>query len=201
MHPACHDFGSLIDCALKQPWEDVMKKTNFAVILFVLSGIVLGCGGARGKNDTWHKGPMPTGGNFDGVYQSDFGRLELTVQYDGRVTGLYEDDEHSGRLEGTVDDNLLSFEWRQWNYEMRGKIRETRGKGVFQYIVENHESTKTKEYTRLAGWWGYSGGKMNNRWNSVKLSKRSQKRLKSFKPSRVIDQETEYQGTVGFPEE
>jgi hypothetical protein len=117
------------------------------------------------------------------------------------VTGLYEGDEHSGRLEGTVKDNLLSFEWRQWNYEMRGKVRETRGKGVFQYIVETHESTKTKEYTRLAGWWGYARNKMDNRWNAVKLSKRSQKKLKSFRPSNVIDQETEYQGTVGFPEE
>ena len=144
---------------------------------------------------------MPSGGNFDGVYQSDFGRLELTVQQDGRVTGLYEDENHSGRLEGTVEDNLLSFEWRQWNYEMRGKIRETRGKGIFQYILETHESAKTKDYTRLAGWWGYTGGQLNNRWNAVKLSARAQKRLQSFKPSKVIDQEEEYQGTVGFPEE
>jgi hypothetical protein len=53
----------------------------------------------------------------------------------------------------------------------------------------------------LAGWWGYSGGKLNNRWNSVKLSQRSKKRLKAFRPSKVIDQETEYQGTMGFPEE
>jgi hypothetical protein len=117
------------------------------------------------------------------------------------VTGLYEDEKRSGRLEGKVDGNLLSFEWRQWNYEMQGKIRETRGKGIFQYIIEKHESSKTKDYTRIAGWWGYSGGKLNNRWNAVKLSQRSKKRLKSFKPNKVIDQETEYQGTVGFPEE
>ena len=109
-----------------------MKKTKLAVILFLLGALVLGCGGAGKKGDTWKKGPMPEGGNFDGVYQSDFGRLELTIQSDNRVIGLYEDSEHAGRIEGTIEGNLLLFRWRQWNYEMHGKILESNGKGVFQ---------------------------------------------------------------------
>ena len=52
----------------------------------------------------------------------------------------------------------------------------------------------------MAGWWGYGNDKMRNRWNAVKLSERSKKKLTPFRPSKVIDQETEYQGTVGFPE-
>ena len=53
-----------------------MKTNRLALGLFVLAGIVIGCGGAQKGPAKYQKGPMPPDGNFDGVYQSDFGRLE-----------------------------------------------------------------------------------------------------------------------------
>ncbi len=179
-----------------------MKKIFSTVVLVILVGIVTACGGAQDKGPTWQKGPMPDGGNFDGVYSSDFGRLELTVQMDGRVTGLYEGEQHNGRIEGSVNDNLLRFNWTQWNQEMRGKIRETKGEGVFQYIIEDVPVAggKIKQDTKLLGWWGYDRGKLNNRWNAYKLQ-RSKKRLKPFEQAKFEMEESEDPNAItGFSE-
>ncbi len=179
-----------------------MKINLSTVVLVILIGIVAACGGARDKGPTWQKGPMPEGGNFDGVYSSDFGRLELTVQMDGRVTGLYEGEQHNGRIEGSVGNNILRFNWTQWNQEMRGKIRETSGEGVFQYIVEDIPVAggKIKQDTKLLGWWGYDRGKMNNRWNAYKL-KRSKKKLKPFDQAKSeLEESEDPNATAGFSE-
>jgi hypothetical protein len=176
-----------------------MKTNRLALGLFVLAGIVVGCGGAHKGPAKYQKGPMPPDGVFDGVYQSDFGRLELTAEANGQVTGLYEADQHNGRIEGTIEDNLLFFSWTQWNQEMRGKIRETNGEGVFEYFIEEVQTTsQTKNYHQLKGWWGYSEGEMNNPWNASKLSNRSKKRLKPFNPTADGEGTEEYNASVGF---
>jgi hypothetical protein len=174
-----------------------MKSVTFAAVIMILVGVVSGCG-AQKKEIRWVKGPMPASGNFDGVYQSDFGRLELTAQ-GNKVVGLYESDVYSCRIEGELDDNLLFFKWTQWNSEVRGKVRETRGEGVFQYIVEEVPmANKTKEYHRLEGWWGYSDGDLVNRWNANKYSGRSQKRLKPFEPEKSEMEQEEDSYETGF---
>jgi hypothetical protein len=180
-----------------------MGRVRFTAGVIISVLIICGCGGGRGKVQTWKKGPMPETGAFDGCYQSDFGRLELTMQYDGSVTGLYEDELHSGRIQGKADGNLLEFKWTQWNYEMRGKERKTTGSGVFQYIVEKIEgANKTREYSRLDGWWGYDDGKPKNRWNAQKLSTNTEKKLTPYKPGKLsVKQESDYNETVGFAEE
>jgi hypothetical protein len=153
-----------------------MKRTFFAGLVLVFSFALSACGAGQ-KEVRWIKGPMPPEGNFDGVYQSDFGRLELTAS-GNRVTGLYESDQFWGRLEGMIDKNLLVFNWHQFNEEMQGKIRETHGKGVFQYIVEEMPmGAQTKKYHRLEGWWSYKEDDLINRWNAAKLSERSKKKL------------------------
>jgi len=141
---------------------------------------------------------MPPNGNFDGVYQSDFGRLELTVQ-GNKAVGLYEADIFSGRIEGEIEDNLLYFKWVQWNQEMRGKVRETRGEGVFQYIVDQIPTGKTtKDYHRLEGWWGYSDSDFGNRWNGDKFSDKAKKTLKPFEPEKTAMDQEEDEYQTGF---
>ncbi len=153
----------------------------FLAITIVSALAFLGCGGSQDQVK-WVRGPMPADGNFDGVYQSDFGRLELTVSGTD-VTGLYEDDGWSGRVEGEIKGNLLEFQWTQWNFDMQGKVRETNGNGIFQYVIEEVPvGTKTKSYHRLEGWWGYPKGDMANRWNGSKLSDRAKKRLQQYSP-------------------
>jgi hypothetical protein len=142
---------------------------------------------------------MPADGNFDGVYQSDFGRLELTVQGE-TVVGLYENDNYNGRIQGEVNDNLLEFTWTQWNLEMRGKVRETNGKGVFQYVIDEIPvGATTKQYHRIEGWWGYPDGDLVNRWNGSKLSNRAKKRLEPFVPEAgEMDEGSSYDSSAGF---
>lgn len=174
-----------------------MKTVGFAVVLVVLLAVSAGCGGSRGEVK-WARGPMPEGGEFDGVYQSDFGRLEITVEGGSSAVGLYESDQYAGRLQGVVKGNLLEFSWTQWNQEMRGKIRETSGKGIFQYVIDK-TGGGSKDYVHLDGWWGYGDGKMNNRWNAVKLSDRSKKKLTPHNPSAPKNKDDSLYGTTaGF---
>ena len=172
-----------------------MKKAWYSSILLAIIVCLVGCGGA-GKGP-WQKGPMPASGDFDGVYQSDFGRLELTVSGND-VVGLFEDDQHYGRIEGKLNGNLLVFSWTQWSEKMQGKVQESSGEGVFQYIVEQVPTTnKTKEYHRLDGWYGYDDGAKTNRWNAAKMSSRVKKRLTQRSPA-SSEGDADYEPTVGF---
>lgn len=171
---------------------------NKAWILSLLVTIVaLGC--ASKQNLPYTKGPMPPEGNFDGVYQSDFGRLELTVSGDD-VVGLYEKNEEYGRLEGEINGNLLFFKWTQWNVEMRGKIRETNGRGVFQYIVETPQGT-TKSSHRMKGFWNYGKESPTNPWNAYKYGTKAKKKLEPFDPQKYTgneEEEDDYEEAGGF---
>jgi hypothetical protein len=161
----------------------------------------MGCGGAS-KEQLYKRAPMHPMGNFDGVYQSDFGRLELTVSGDS-VVGLYEKNDEYGRIEGEIKDNLLFFNWTQWNVEMRGKIRETTGRGVFQYIVEeNNNENQTQARHWLKGFWNYGNDTPANPWNAYKYGKKAEKKLKAFDPSGYTGEEEEeennYDAAGGF---
>ncbi|MDJ0762293.1 MAG: hypothetical protein QNJ97_04835 [Myxococcota bacterium] len=181
----------------------MMKRILRLIVLTAMIGAVTGCGASQSQQGgkKWTEGPMPAGGNFDGVYQSDFGRLELNVTGD-RVVGLYENDMYNGRIEGEIDDNILEFNWTQWNQEMRGKVRETKGEGVFQYVVESvGVGASTSEYHRLEGWWGYTGKPLSNRWNAAKLSHRAKKKLKPFIPEpNEMQAGDSYEAAEGFTE-
>ena len=172
-----------------------MRKYVWIATLFV-SFVVAGCG--ANKEQLYTKAPMHPSGNFDGVYQSDFGRLELTVSGD-HVVGLYEKNEEYGRIEGEIKDNLLFFNWTQWNVEMRGKIRESSGRGVFQYIVDENEA---QERHWLKGFWNYGSDAPSNPWNAYKYGARAQKKLKPFDPSGYTGSEEEeavdYDAAGGF---
>ncbi|MCP4676617.1 MAG: hypothetical protein GY854_14110 [Deltaproteobacteria bacterium] len=175
-----------------------MKRISLLAISLFLVWCLAGCGGSQTQEVRWIKGSMPASGNFDGVYQSDFGRLELTAN-GATVVGLYESDQHYGRVEGKIEGNLLLFNWTQWNEEMRGKVRKTSGEGVFQYVIEEVPiGNKTKEYHRLEGWWGYDDGDLTNRWNGPKLSSRAKKRLKPHEESASSGGDDGYNTSVGF---
>jgi len=161
-------------------------RPHLYVFIVVLFGVVLygvpGCGGAQSGSLA---NPMPEGGNFDGVYQSDFGRLEITVNGDFAY-GLYEGDRQFGRLEGKLSGTVLRFEWKQWDERLGGKLRESSGRGVFNYILEfKAVGDKQKAVHRLEGEWGYGEEQAGNRWNAFKLSDRTKKRLTRRGPDQV----------------
>ena len=146
------------------------------VLALVVSAFVLGCGGAQGLRSTKVPGPMPAEGNFDGVWYSDFGRLEITCESD-KCTGLFEDDRRHGKLEGEVDGNLLRFEWESADVTLKGKARIFKGQGVFEYVVRTEGNHQVHA---LSGDWGYDGSDAGNIWNATKAQRKTKKKLKPY---------------------
>lgn len=171
-----------------------MRKQHWILGLIILI-VAVGCGGAN-KEVLYTKGPMPFDGNFDGVYQSDFGRLELTVESGDKVVGIYEKNDVYGRLEGEIHSNLLMFTWTQWNVEMRGKIRETKGRGVFQYMVDEAPANAKPRHW-LNGFWSYGKDAPTNPWKAYKLGEKAKKKLVPFNPESYTGNEEEEEDNAG----
>lgn len=158
-----------------------MKKTtilSISVILGLLSLLTVACGSSSGKIEV-PKGPMPEGGNFDGVYHSAaYGRMEFTVSGND-VSGLYEGERSRGRIQGIIEGDLMSFEWEQWNQDLQGKSRSKKGRGYFKYTIETEgEEPNVKQVHWIKGQWGYNENNSGNTWEAVKLTKKSKKYLK-----------------------
>ncbi len=177
-----------------------MKRNAWTLCLVILAMVILGCGASK-KEALWQRGPMHFDGNFDGVYQSEYGRLELTVEGGDKVVGLFEKDDKYGRIEGEIKDNLLFFTWTQWDEGMKGKARETSGRGVFQYMVDEYATSGGKQKFRhwLRGYWGYGRNDPSNLWEAYKLSDKAKKKLQPFDPNAGVGkvQDDSYDG-AGF---
>lgn len=177
-----------------------MKINGAGIVFFALSTFfAVGCaGGAHVVRSKWKPGPMPAAGNFDGVYGSDFGRLEITVSGDAAI-GLYEGDKHHGRIEGEVEGDLLRFSWTQWNEDMQGKVRETTGRGIFRYkLTTQTRGDRVDEEHSLDGTWGYGGSEAGNSWRANK-NPRAKKQLQPRESAKTEMQTgPAYQESVGF---
>jgi hypothetical protein len=141
----------------------------------------LGCGGGQAKTTRVEiaPSPMPEGGDFDGVFQSPaYGRMEFTVQ-GANVIGLYEGERHYGKIEGTINGNVLNFTWTQWKQDLQGKERTSTGHGYFRYIIDEEKTTSaSKMVHKLNGEWGYDADNAGNPWKAVKLTGHAKKQLK-----------------------
>jgi hypothetical protein len=168
-----------------------MKRNGWTLSLFIFAALA-GCAGS--KEALYKKGPMHPEGNFDGVYQSDFGRLEITVQ-GNKATGLYEKNEKAGRIEGEIKRNLLYFRWTEWDSGLKGKPRETTGRGVFQYMVDEYPMADGRVKTShwLKGFWAYGRDDPTNAWTAYKLGKKAKKKLQPFDPDEGWGEEEEYE--------
>jgi hypothetical protein len=169
-------------------------KNQYWKLGLVVFAFIAACGG--NKEALYTRGPMPMNGNFDGVYSSDFGRMELTVEGGSTVVGLYENNDKYGRLEGEIKDNLLLFSWTQWDVNMRGKLRETTGRGVFQYMVEEAPGGGAPTHW-LKGFWAYAKDPLTNPWKAYKLGAKAQKKLEPFDPSKYTGNDEEEEDNSG----
>jgi hypothetical protein len=139
----------------------------------------LGCGGPQKATSVEiAPGPMPEGGGFDGVFQSPaYGRMEFTAQ-GANVIGLYEGERHYGKIEGTINGNVLSFKWTQWKQDLQGKERTSTGHGYFRYIIDEEKTSGApKKVHKIEGEWGYDTDNAGNPWKAVRLE-RAKKQLK-----------------------
>ncbi|MDQ3036332.1 MAG: hypothetical protein M3Y87_28290, partial [Myxococcota bacterium] len=97
-----------------------------------LAALAIGCGGG-GANVS--AGPMPDSGTYTGIWHSpQYGEMHL-VQTGTQVVGCYTKDERHGRIQGTVQGNLMRFEWSERREMVSGRPTLTRGRGYFQYAI------------------------------------------------------------------
>jgi hypothetical protein len=139
-------------------------RTTSVMVLGAVLALSAGCGGG-GVNIA--EGPMPQGGSYTGVWHSpQYGEMHL-VQTGTNVVGEFTKDERRGRIQGTVQGNVMRFEWSEQRELVAGRPIVTRGRGYFRYAVGDDGD----HYVR--GEWGHdnniTGG---GEWNAVRDRRR-----------------------------
>jgi hypothetical protein len=143
------------------------------ILVLALSGLLLmpvltACGkdGKEPKTANVSPGEMPAGGEWSGVYYDPFyGNLHLVAEGD-KVTGKWrtEAGDSWGELSGTIDGNLLRYEWVEHKIGMIGASAQTKGKGYFVYKeAENPNDPDVVEGER-----GLGDSEVGSKWKGVK---------------------------------
>ncbi|MBN2530253.1 MAG: hypothetical protein JXR76_27935 [Deltaproteobacteria bacterium] len=147
-------------------------------LLGVLVLLATGCGGNEGYKKLV-AGTMPEMGTWDGVYFSEaYGRMELSDNGNGTIIGLYEGERFHGKIEGVPEGDLMNFQWTQWNEDLNGKSRQTKGHGYFRYTVKEEGTAEKSRLTHyIEGEWGYLDANSGNAWSCVKFPQNTKKIL------------------------
>ena len=171
-----------------------MKKNAYVFVCVVALTLLSACGGGGANYKSLTPGEMNPEGSFDGVFQSAaYGRMEMTVNGDV-VVGLYEGERFFGKVEGTVDGDLMTFKWYQWNEDLNGKVRETTGHGYFRYTVVSEGTPENPRSTHfIKGEWGYGDDNAGSPWEAVKnqLSKKNLQPRSTGEPTNQMDADFE----------
>ncbi len=136
-------------------------RSQFGICFYIVL-VALGCGGNTADVSA---GTMPEGGGFTGVYHSpQYGEMHI-IQTGDSVVGEYKKDERSGRINGSVEGDLMHFEWVEQKAMVANRPTETRGRGYFRYLID----PSTGDHV-LKGEWGVgdneTGGGPWNAWKS-----------------------------------
>lgn len=136
----------------------------FNLLLAVPLALVAGCGGSSSGRANVSPGVMPDGGTYNGVYTSvQYGEMNL-CQTGTQVIGDFRKNERYGRIQGTVQGNLLRFEWTEDRELVIGRPTRTRGRGYFQY----REGEDGDHY--ILGEWGHDDSETGGGpWRAVKM--------------------------------
>ncbi len=138
---------------------------RFRLETCVLAVLIASCGGAGAGI---RAGKMPDGATYYGVWQSpQYGEMNL-CQSGTTVHGDFVKNERRGRIHGTVEGDVLQFQWEERRELVQGRPSITRGHGYFRLEIGDDDD----HYLR--GQWGhdnsYDGG---GPWNAVKLRRRT----------------------------
>ncbi len=157
----------------------------------VLLSILAGCGGAAANSaGSMSAGPMPAGGEWSGVYYSDWGRLEMQQTGD-TVVGEFRAENKRGNLSGTVNGSLLTFTFRQNDETIPSRPRTFQGSGQFSYYIDELGDHK------IRGSWGYGAAYDDGGpWNGSR-SRRSQFQFLTTGGARRTDVEGDTAGGEG----
>lgn len=134
-----------------------------------VSALAMGCGGGGGRANV-SPASMPEGGDYSGIWHSmQYGEMHL-AQTGTQVVGCYTKDERNGRIQGTVQGNLMRFEWSERREMVSGRPTLTRGRGYFQYEIGGD----TDHYAR--GQWGHDDNETGGGpWVAVRDRRRTRR--------------------------
>jgi hypothetical protein len=126
---------------------------------------LVGCGGGA---PGLRAGPMPAGGSFTGVWFSpQYGEMHM-VQNGATVIGRYAKEEKTGRIQGTVDGDLMRFEWTQKRELIVGRKTESKGHGYFRVFEDPSEKA-----WKIDGRWGNDDSETNGGpWSAIRARNR-----------------------------
>lgn len=135
-----------------------------------LSGLLLALLGASACGGTSANitiGTMPQGRTFQGVWQSpQYGNMHLCVT-GSQVVGDFEKDERRGQIQGTIQGDVLRFQWEESREMVVGRPTVTRGRGYFKLFVDENEDS------RIEGEWGIDNEETGSPWGAVLMRRRS----------------------------
>jgi hypothetical protein len=122
-----------------------------------------GCGGGSVERADVEPGPMPDNGTFTGVWFSpQYGEMQMR-QSGANVIGEYSQNERRGNIQGTVQGDLLRYEWREKRELVAGRSRETRGRGYFQLKLDENGDFV------IVGEWGHDNSEVGGGpWRAVR---------------------------------
>jgi hypothetical protein len=111
---------------------------------------------------------MPDGGSFTGVWFSpQYGEMHM-VQNGATVIGKFAKEEKTGRVQGTVDGDLMRFEWTQKRELIVGRPNQSKGHGYFKVSFDQAENA-----WKLDGRWGSDDSETNGGpWTAIRARNR-----------------------------
>ena len=143
-------------------------RSAWMILSFALFAPVFGlaCGGAQ--HAKLIVGNMPPGGTFTGVWFSpQYGELHMQ-QNGATVIGKYSKDERLGRIQGSVQGDVMRFEWTESRELIVGRPVKTKGHGYFRILKDTSEDT-----WKILGEWGNDEAEQGGgQWNAVKSKTR-----------------------------
>ena len=150
-------------------------------IRFVLP-LLVACGGGSAN---LRAGEMPQGGSYHGVWQSpQYGNMHLCVT-GSHVVGDFQKDERAGTIQGTIQGDILRFQWEEQKEMVVGRPSVSRGRGWFRLKI----GQDTDQY--FEGEWGHDDAETGGGpWNGVRMRRGSPDRCNN--PSRSTGGDDEY---------
>ncbi|WP_372775380.1 hypothetical protein [Mangrovibacterium sp.] len=157
-HSAFEGKRSYDDEALNEKWNGVRTREDYDGRIHKLSGGVYSSGTATkssspqtqsSSNKNSNGNNQGNSNNIVGTYKTTFGNLSIIKSGNG-VVGSYEGG--NGKLEGTLEDNKLTGNWKNRGSGKNGKF----------------EFTFTSDFSSFTGKFGYNEGVPFKKWNGTK---------------------------------
>lgn len=162
--------------------RQVLSSLSFSLVVSVAAALV-GCGPGSGdvKHATLKPGPMPAGGEWNGVYFStQFGYLHL-VSDNKSANGAWRTSAGDawGEMSGECDGDLLRYQWTERKIGAIGADATKKGHGYFRYTIPN-----PAEPHKIVGEWGLGESDAGAPWEAVKQI-RMEPKPESVKPDEI----------------